>query len=215
MSTAISVLVNDVLPDVIGCPFPLIETKVKETLEDLAGTGIINSGFKHDVLASDPTTPNDQITIATPAAFVQYEPLDVFSLRIDGIPYDTVRRVITDDLDDISSIVESRTKLWYPATAASIIMFPFDATAVQLYLQVAFKPLTTITSIEDVFYQEWHQVIAAGTKARLMLMPKKAWSNPQLGAVLQGQYDRGKNSAIMSVVYSRDREGDRRKNGFI
>jgi hypothetical protein len=117
MSTAISVLVNEVLPDVVGCPFPLIETKVKETLEDLAGTGIINSGFKHDILASVRTTPNDQITIATPAAFAQYEPIDISNLRVDGIPYDTVRRVITDDLDDISSIVESRTKLWYPATA--------------------------------------------------------------------------------------------------
>jgi hypothetical protein len=87
--------------------------------------------------------------------------------------------------------------------------------AVQLYLQVAFKPLTTVTTIEDVFYQEWHGVIAAGTKARLMLMPKKVWSNPQLGAVFQGQYDHGKNSAIVSLMYSRDREGDRRQNGFI
>ncbi len=215
MSTGISVLVNEVLPDVIGCPYPLIETKVKETLEDFAGTGIINSGFKHEVLAADPTAPNNQITIPTPAAFEHYQPLDILSLRVDGIPYDAVRRVITDDLTDIESVLDSRTRFWYPGTATSIIMYPFDAAAVQLYLQVAFKPLTTVTTIEDVFYQEWHQVIAAGTKARLMLMPEKVWSNPQLGAVYQGQYDRGKNSAVMSVVYSRDREGDRRKNGFI
>lgn len=215
MSTAISVLINEVLPEVIGCPFPLIETKVKETLEDLAGTGIINSGFKHDVLSSAPTTPNNQITIPTPAAFAQYQPLDILNLRVDGVPYDTTRKVITDNLNDVESVVDGRTKFWYPATATSIIMYPFDAAAVQLYLQVAFKPLTTVASIEDVFYQEWHRVIAAGTKARLMLMPKKAWSNAQLGAVYQGQYDRGKSSATISLISSRDKEGDRRKNGFI
>lgn len=216
MAVALSVLVNDVLPEVLGCPYPLIETRVKDVLADFCeGTDAYNSGFRKNVLATDPTTPNRQITVAVPAAFAEWKPSDILGLRIDGVPYDTKRRVIIDDLTNIADIEENRVKFWYPATAASIIMYPFNAVAVQVYLQVAFKPLTTVTSVEDTFYQEWRDAIASGVKARLMVMPRKPWTNAQLSSHYQDRYDDAKSSAIISVMNNRDREGDRRTNGFM
>lgn len=216
MSVAISVLVNEALPELTGCPYPLIEAKVKEALQSFCeGTDAFNSGFRKNVLSTDPTSPNGQITIATPAALAEYEPSEILTLRIDGVSYSTKRRVITEDLTNIDDIVGKRTKFWYPATAASIIMYPFDPVAVQLSLQVAFKPLMTVTAIDDIFYQDWHTAIVRGAKGSLMAMAGKPWSNAQRASYCLGQFEAAKNSAIIAVYNNLDREGDRRTNGFM
>ena len=214
-------LINEVLPDVIGCPQPLIEATTRTILKEFCATGILNKGFKHDVLATDPATPNDHIDIATPAAMALYAPVNILSMRIDGVAYDARRLEISDDLTDIEELEENRVKFWYPSTATNIIMYPFPAAACQIYLQVAFRPAASgvflINSpLDDRFYDDWHETIVAGVKAKLLVMPKKAWTG-DAGIVqwYQGIYDQGRRAALASVVHSMDKAASKAKNQFI
>lgn len=214
MSVQLSTLINEVMPDVIGVPYPLVEMELRKILVDFCHkTFIINEGFKKDVLSTDPASPNNHIDIATPAAYAEYMPCHIMRLTIDGVDYDTEERKITSDLTDINSIVDStETKLWYASTATNIIMYPFEAIAAQLYLKVAFKPTMSITSLDDLFYQDYHDDIVAGTKANLMVMPKKSWTDMQSAANYRSDYIKGRNSALITIINSIEKEVKQRAN---
>jgi hypothetical protein len=59
----------------------------------------------------------------------------------------------------------------------------------EMLLHVAYKPTRTATSGPDFLYNDYYEQIAAGAKARLMAMPGKAWSNPQLAGVYASVFD--------------------------
>lgn len=220
MSFTLTNLINEVMPSVIGCPQPLVEAEVKNVLAEFCGsTGIINKGFKKDVLSTDPTTPNDHIDITTPTAMALFVPCGILWMKIDGVPYEAKRREITDDLDDMDLVEEQGVKFWYPSTATNIIMYPFDAVACQIYLQVAFKPSTAMvagTTLEDMFYENWHTQIVAGVKAKLLAMPKTAWEGKgNLISYYQGIYDEGVSAARISVINLMDMAFSKAKNQFM
>ena len=220
MSFTLTNLINEVMPDVIGCPFPLVEAEVKSVLADFCGaTGIINKGFKKDVLSTDPAAPNGHIDITTPTAMALYVPCDILWMYIDGVPYEAKRREISDALTDMGLIEEDGVKFWYPSTTTNIVMYPFEAQAVQLYLQVAFKPsmaMVADTVLEDMFYENWHKIIVSGVKANLFAMPKKAWTAPAaLVAMHKGNYDEGVSAARIAAFNARDMTVSRSKNQFL
>lgn len=220
MSFTLTNLINEVMPDVIGCPFPLVEAEAKNVLAEFCGsTGIINKGMKKDVLSTDPATPNSHIDIATPVAMALYVPCDILWMKIDGVSYEAKKREITDDLTDMDLIEEPGVKFWYPSTTTNIVMYPFEAQAVQLYLQIAYKPsmaMVAATVLEDPFYEDWHNIIVAGVKARLLAMPKKAWTG-QAAVVAwhKGIYDKGMIAARIAVLNARDRTVSKGKNQFV
>lgn len=222
MSYTLTNLINEVLPDVIGCPQPLVEAVVRNVLNEFCGTGILNKGFKHDALSTDPATPNDHIDITTPVAMALYHPVDILWMKIDGVTWEAQRRIITDDLDDIDLVEIDGVKFWYPSSATNIIMYPFsEAIDCQVYIQMSFKPGPTGTFLlasvlDDRFYEEWHEVIASGAKARLLVMPKKAWSG-DVGIVqwYQRIYDKGVSAATISVWNGMDLAASRAKNQFV
>jgi len=77
-----------------------------------------------------------------------------------------------------------------------------DDTAA-LEITVALKPARDATVICDRLYCDWHTVWADGTLAKLMLMPMKRWSNPQLAAYHDRQYEIGVARAIIERTRGR------------
>jgi len=219
MSFTLSNLITEVMPAVIGCPQPLVEIEARNVLADFCGSsGIVTQGFKKDVLSTDPATPNDHIDITTPTGMALWVPCDVLFLAIDGIPYEAKKRKIEDDLDDMDLIEEPGVKFWYPSTTTNIVMYPFEALAVQLYLQVAFKPsalMPAATALDTMFYEDWHVQIAAGIRARLLAMPKTVWQDKTMAGYYQGIYDEGVHAARISALNARDLTVSRNKNQHI
>ena len=216
MSTALSVFMAEVTPDVIGCPDPLVQREMLTVLQEFcAQTWMINKGFKKDVLATDPASPNNHIDITTPTDMAKWVPCGIMRLVVQGVEYTPKRREVADDLEpDIETFVEERlVKYWYPSTATNIIMYPFEAQALQLFLRVAFKPLNTLLTsdtFDDTFYQDWHDTIVAGTKARLLALPKKVWTDQNKAADYGEKYRQGKLGAVITVANSLD-TANRRK----
>lgn len=222
MAYTLTNLINAVLPDVIGCPQPLIESTVRDVLSEFCGTGILNKGFKKDVLSTDPASPNDHIDITTPTTMALYSPVDILWMYIDGYPYEAKRREISDDLDEMDMIEENNVKFWYPSSGTNIVVYPFsDAAACQIYLQMSFKPgpagtFLLASTLDDQFYERWHEAIVSGVKARLLVMPKKAWSGDKgIVSWYQSIYDKGVSAATISMMNRMDKTVSRAKNQFI
>jgi len=60
-----------------------------------------------------------------------------------------------------------------------------------LSVTLVLKPTKACTDVENFLFNDWHEVIAAGAKKRLLLAPGKKWSNPQLAGVHANEYGKG------------------------
>lgn len=82
---------------------------------------------------------------------------------------------------------------WRNYTANIPSVFLFDGTITMtlvgtpteditngLLVRVALKPTTTASEGPDILLADYHEAIGYGAKARLMAMPEKEWSNPNL-----------------------------------
>lgn len=49
------------------------------------------------------------------------------------------------------------------------------------------RPKTTATHLPDLFLNEYAEALRMGMLSRLMVMPKKPWSNPELAAFYRGE----------------------------
>ena len=63
---------------------------------------------------------------------------------------------------------------------------PLNAQRLQLTMRVSYKPTRTATTIDDGLLDDYQDALLAGARAKLMMQPGKAWSNPQL-AQMNGQ----------------------------
>lgn len=61
--------------------------------------------------------------------------------------------------------------------------------------RIAIKPTRSATTVDDILYDDWAEVIAAGTKARLMSMPRKPWTSPNLAQSFAMEYAAGIDQA--------------------
>jgi hypothetical protein len=207
MSTPLSTLINEVMPELPGCPYPLIERKVKEALQDFCErTWLVN----RSVVATT------SYTLDTASAMANFVPCGVMRLRIDDVEYEARRVEVVGDDDEMTDIEEAGVKFWYPDSDGTITFMPFEVAPTTLRARVAFKPTMSIAAVEDLLYQEWHETINAGVKSRLMLMPGKKWSNAQLGGYWRQEYEKGVGSGKARTMMSGwDRTSITRSTGFI
>ena len=80
---------------------------------------------------------------------------------------------------------------------------PANVTGQALVTRTAFAPVMAATTLPDFLGQRHMEVIASGAKARLMLIPGQAWSNPQLGAYHRQQFDNGVLNARIEEAHDR------------
>lgn len=79
----------------------------------------------------------------------------------------------------------------YIQRSFSVIELIENPNAGDLKVGVVLKTLPTYQAGPTAIIDRYSDVLASGVKARLMLMPDKPWSNPQLGGYYQDLYDRG------------------------
>ena len=89
-------------------------------------------------------------------------------------------------------------------TPGEIRLFPIpeSAATVGIILRISVRPNESSTGIPDEFYAKYRDVIASGAKSRLMLYPKKAWTDFELGRVMAEAFSTGVNTATASAARS-------------
>jgi hypothetical protein len=86
--------------------------------------------------------------------------------------------------------------------ATSLILVPNPDAAGTLSLIVALKPMPTATGIDDDIFNEWRDAIIAGALARLMMSPKKPYTDAQMASFHQMQFFTKTGTAGMRVARS-------------
>lgn len=82
-------------------------------------------------------------------------------------------------------------KHYYQQQIDQLILYPAPANVNKdkLFIDVAVKPARDASEIEDWFYSTHYEAIAHGAKARLMEIPEKPYSNPNLAAYHMSKFN--------------------------
>ena len=71
-----------------------------------------------------------------------------------------------------------------------------DSGDYDMIVNVSLKPLPTVTALPDFIFEDYYQAIAAGAKAKLMVMPGKEWTNPEYANLHSEVFQTGVRGAM-------------------
>lgn len=194
-----SQLYSRVMPYVAGCPEPTVDQAILDAAIEFAErTQIV---FTHEAPI---TLVNGQST---------YYVFPEFGLDVDmvqGVHCGTreLIRVTPNSLHDEvpdwqTSISSEPTHFSTFVSPGEITVYPKPASVngAKLRVMATWAPTMTATSIPDELGKRFFRDLVEGAKARLMLMPDRKWSNPQLGAVAQNAFDSGVVDARIKALH--------------
>ena len=162
--------VTTVLRDCPGCPNPLIKEEVLAAAIEFCERSEI---YTMDITVAV-TAGDKTVTVSAPSntRIVEINHIEIDDEKYFDFEHD--EGVIT--LEDKVSFSEN----WK--------------------INVSLKPLKTVTSLPDILYHDWYQTIAAGAKAKLMIMSEKPWSNANLAVVQADLFEKGVKKAIRKAL---------------
>ena len=169
-----------VLSQVPGCPGFIADRAVVDAIiQFCSDTWIMKKGFEVAVLSTDvDTTLNDSVDIDISAvASTTLKPLAIDRFQIDGANYTVKKRELSTDITYLDEIGIGSVKFFDFTSDTVIRMWPFEEEAMTFFLNVVFKPLSTITTIDDFIYDNHIEPIVSMAQATLQEMAKKPWTN--------------------------------------
>lgn len=175
-------MLNDVLPDVPGCTNELAVNALRNAAIELCTKSWIY------IQASDP-----QNTVIGQAeydldTFNLYKPIGIVSASFNDAALTPI---------GITSLNRSNLR-WQDDTGTPTNYFSHDYTTLRLYripdlvgtlnVTIALTPAKNATGIENFIYDLYSEQLAAGAKARLMLIPNKPFSEPNTSREYRAQF---------------------------
>ena len=161
--------ITTVLRDVPGCPNALIKEEVLSSAIEFCE----KSGIYKAKLTESVLKDAESLTITVPAntALVEFNKI-------------VVDEVTTYEIDNDGTTIDFDGKA---------------ATDYTMAVYVSLKPLRSVTALPDALYNDWYQTIAAGAKAKLMVMPEKPWTNPKFAGLHAQVFESGAKSAMRTA----------------
>lgn len=200
MATNYTTFYDDVMPVAPGAPLVLVAQEVKFAAIEF---------FAKSLCHQQALTPFNAVvgtadyTLTPPANTVIEQVLEVtFN---NGLPLRPVRRV--RDLHAIfgpgwDALPNATPTYFYvnpQATSIKLIAKP-NATS-SIAILAAVKPTMASTSIsDDDLYQQHRLTIAEGAKWRILRMPRKPWSNPDLANQCYQLFQQGCQAALVKAM---------------
>lgn len=194
-------LVKYIMPEVPGCPEPTIERAlVFATDEFLRHTHALQ-------VTSDPVDLEAGVSEYDMEAIPGGMPLTITKVWLPSL---VLRPVSMEELSQLLPNWQSATSTeprFYNMVGAfgklKVYPTPIEPISVQMTFQAVYTIKNTSTTIPDEIVAHYLETIAAGAKARLMMMPGVAWSNLQLADAYMQQFSLGKSNAKIDIAHSR------------
>lgn len=192
--TSWSAFLPEVLPDVQGCPVPLVENALRRaSIHLLRPSRLVTT----ELAAMDVTATVGKYTLVAPAGL---QIIGVEEAAFQGNPLDPlavdVAKANFHEWQTATGTPEFYVQL-DPYTLA-LVRVPDTTIAGALTVKVAVAPGNAATGVEAAIAEAYFDEIAAGAKAYLMAQPRKVWSDPQLAQFHQGTFDKAVARAIGS-----------------
>lgn len=184
-----------ITPEVLGCPDPVVDQAIVSTVFEFCD----QSGAWDEV--QDPVTVEAGVSdydIPAPAGAIALRVMDVL---LNGRPL----RSVSFKEAAMTQQVAAPTVYTSSVERGIVRLSPAPKeTGDQLQVRAVYAPAMTATVLPDFLMQRHAETIAAGTKARLQLMPGVTWSNPSLASVYAQRFQSGLIDARMESLYGRN-----------
>jgi hypothetical protein len=190
-----------VLPDVPGCAEIVAIQAIRNTVIDFCEK---SCAVQVDL---DPVTlfpgvadydlepPRNRLVTKVMKLFYKNRELHPFGS--DYVPSATFYNPAAIDADG-----NSTPKTWSQKDTTTFTLHPppKDREVGAVTIRAAIKPTRASTECDDIVFEDYAEYIAAGAKARLMIVPNKAYTNPNLVATQNQFYMQGVNVARQRVT---------------
>lgn len=209
-----STLYPDILIEVPGCPLPLVKHHIIQVLADfctetrilketLPGINVVANTAQYPLSATLP----GYVPVRTEEAWLNGEPLD------------------PADVDQLNATLTNwRTETGSPAVfvdedatgTLTLVPVPDTSIATGLVARISYTLdlVSPPTTFPEILYRNHAKGLAAGVKARLMDMPGKTWSNPELAAKRELEYKQAIATAKSKGDRSKTRARRRTKSYY-
>lgn len=185
-----------VLTDVPGCPEIAAVLAVRNTVIDFCEKSLVVQADLDPVSLVagqadyDLEPPVNRLVTKVMKLFYKNSELHPFGQ--DFVPSATYFNPSAIDGD-----ADSEPRGWSQKDTTTFTVWPAPKTAQAnaITIRAALKPTRASTSCDDVVFEDYAEYIAAGAKARLMLQPNKAYTNPGLVVTQNQLYMQGVNMA--------------------
>lgn len=187
---------NEVMPHVPGCPNEVAIAAIRNACVEFCEKTLILQR-DHDLVDAvanqadyDLEPPSGYMVTKIVRAWYKSDPLN--PAAPDGV---TSVRVFNPLAENADGTGDPKNIFQKDEHTFSVYPVPKETAPNAIFMRVALKPTRASTRIEDSIYEEYLETIAHGAKARLMLMPGKPYTNPDLAAVNDNLFRQGINVA--------------------
>jgi hypothetical protein len=200
-----SALLNEVLPEVPGCPDITVQRAIRDSFVEFCDSTLCYT-VDQDPQPIYAGLDVVDLEIPTGTRLVQ-----LLRAQIGAVPLERISRDELYALHKNWKTDRGRPVAITSETDTSVRLLPTadEPISESLYLRFAVTPTRASTSIPDEIGERFYREIVAGAKSMLMLMPGKDWSNQQMGVAQRALFERGIREA--KLTYSQDRVASRKQ----
>lgn len=189
-----------VLTDVPGCPEIAAIQAIKTTVIDFCEKSLV---VQADLDPVNLIANQADYDLEPPANSLVTKVIRLF-YKNDELPpmgQDFIPSATFYNQSAIDGDATSDPRAWSQKSERTFSVYPAPriSEAGAITIRVALKPTRASTTCDDVLFEDYVEYIAAGAKARLMLQPNKAYTNPNLVVTQNQLYMQGVNAARQRV----------------
>lgn len=187
---------DEVMPHVPGCPNAIAINAIRNAAIEFCEKSLVVQrdhelvSVVRNVADYDLEAPTGQVVAKIMRAWFQATPLmPIAPDEVGSIRVYNARAEGADGPGDPRYIIQKND------TTFSLYPVPKENKPLSIFMRVAMKPSRASTQVEDVLFEDYLETIAAGARARLMLMPGKPYTSPELALANKTLFDQGVNLA--------------------
>ena len=170
-----------ILPDVIGCPVPLLDQKLIDTARDFC----TRSKFWRHSQMFTVTSGQTVFTLTPPDGTEAVALLSAKAGDDDNLKVKTKAGLPPDFAAVEASDFEGAALL----TPLTFTVAPWLDAGTKLYVVAAIRPTRAATGVDDAVWAEHVEAIAWGVKYRLWSQPKQDWTDPKAALMARAEYE--------------------------
>lgn len=175
----------DVLSELPGAPFPVVDNWLRNAAIEFCER---SKAYVVDLTAVDAVA--NQMAYTIPLA-TDTELVEVRSALFSGdkITPQSAAYLETKYGDWMAQVGTPGHYTQQDTLSVLLVPAPASAETGAIKIKAAIKPGIAATGVEDWLFSQWRMALAAGAKAKMMVMDGQPWSNPNLAAFNLGQFE--------------------------
>lgn len=203
----LSSFMSRILPHVAGCPDVVAEEALVDTAIEFCEKTLVvqQSLYPMDTVAGvleyEFVPPRYQMVIMPVGVWFKTQ-------KLEAVPADAIRSVQAYNINVPGHTElegDPRQYFWTAANTIGVYPVPKETVAASLTVRVALKPTRSATQLENVLFDDWVDVLVAGTLARLHAMKDQTWASSERGLLRGREFRAGLQRARMESSVGRVR----------